>query len=64
VTKGQLIAFVGNSGTPESIVDPASEMHLHWELRLGDSYLGKALPPSQVRALYLTVFAQPPAAAR
>ena len=64
VVKGQLIAFVGNSGTPESISNPSSEMHLHWELRVGDSYLGRALPAVQVRSLYVTLFAQPPAAAR
>lgn len=64
VTKGQPIAFVGNSGTPESIVNPSSEMHLHWELRAGDSYLGRGLAPAQVRSLYVALFAQPPAAAR
>ncbi|MHB8375377.1 MAG: M23 family metallopeptidase [Dehalococcoidia bacterium] len=57
VVQGQTIAFVGDSGTPESIADPTSEMHLHFEVRTGDSYLGKGLPPAQVRTLYTNLFA-------
>jgi murein DD-endopeptidase MepM/ murein hydrolase activator NlpD len=58
VTQGQLIANVGNSGTPESVINPTSEIHLHFELRLPDgTYLGKNLPPAEVRALYTTLFA-------
>ncbi|MDE3097297.1 MAG: M23 family metallopeptidase [Chloroflexota bacterium] len=57
VVQGETIAFVGDSGTPESIADPASEMHLHFELRVGDSYLGRGLPPAQVRTLYDNLFA-------
>jgi murein DD-endopeptidase MepM/ murein hydrolase activator NlpD len=56
VRQGDLIAYVGNSGTPESISDPNAEMHLHFELRVGDVYLGKGLPPSEVRALYEKAF--------
>jgi murein DD-endopeptidase MepM/ murein hydrolase activator NlpD len=56
VAAGQLIAFVGESGTPESVTSPGSEFHLHWELRLGDSYLGRDQPAPQVRSLYTTVF--------
>ena len=56
VRQGELIAYVGNSGTPESITDPNAEMHLHFELRVGDKYLGKGLPASEVRALYKKAF--------
>jgi murein DD-endopeptidase MepM/ murein hydrolase activator NlpD len=56
VSRGQTIAAVGNSGTPGFIFDRRSEMHLHFELRIGDSFLGKGLPPSEVRALYTAVF--------
>ena len=56
VRQGQLIAFVGESGTPESVRNPGREYHLHFELRVGLSYLGKDLPPAQVRSLYLTLF--------
>ena len=58
VAKGQLIAAVGESGTPESVTRPGSEYHLHFEIRTGDGFLGKALPPAQVRALYVAAFAQ------
>jgi murein DD-endopeptidase MepM/ murein hydrolase activator NlpD len=56
VEQGQLIAFVGESGTPESLTNPGHEYHLHFELRIGASYLGKDLPPAQVRVLYQTLF--------
>ncbi len=56
VTQGQLLAYVGNSGTPESLTDPNAEMHLHFELRVGDAYLGKGLAAADVRALYERAF--------
>ena len=49
-------AFAGESGTPESVTDPGTEAHLHFEIRVGDSYLGKGLPPDEVRQLYLQAF--------
>ncbi|HLF71735.1 MAG TPA: M23 family metallopeptidase [Dehalococcoidia bacterium] len=58
VTKGQVIGSVGESGTPESLSSPGSEYHLHFELRTGDSYLGKGLSAQEVRNLYTTLFAQ------
>jgi murein DD-endopeptidase MepM/ murein hydrolase activator NlpD len=57
VNRGDLVAFVGESGTPESITNPGREYHLHFEVRIGDSYLGQGLPPAEVRALYLALFA-------
>jgi murein DD-endopeptidase MepM/ murein hydrolase activator NlpD len=56
VHQGDVIAFVGDSGTPESISDPGVEEHLHFELRTGDTYLGKGLPPDEVRTLYEQLF--------
>jgi murein DD-endopeptidase MepM/ murein hydrolase activator NlpD len=56
VVQGQLVAYVGESGTPESVSSPGRENHLHFEVRIGDSYLGKALPAAQVRTLYMTLF--------
>jgi murein DD-endopeptidase MepM/ murein hydrolase activator NlpD len=56
VKAGQLIAFVGETGTPESVVNPGHEYHLHWELRIGDSFLGKGLPAAEVRRLYQAAF--------
>jgi murein DD-endopeptidase MepM/ murein hydrolase activator NlpD len=56
VREGDIIAFVGDSGTPESISNPDTEEHLHFELRAGDQFLGQGLPPDDVRALYEHLF--------
>ena len=40
VEVGQVVAHVGNSGTPEGVIDPNMENHLHFEIRVGDSYPG------------------------
>jgi murein DD-endopeptidase MepM/ murein hydrolase activator NlpD len=56
VAAGQLIAFVGESGTPTSTRKPGTEYHLHFEVRVGDSYLGRDLPESTVRSLYRELF--------
>jgi murein DD-endopeptidase MepM/ murein hydrolase activator NlpD len=56
VAQGQTVAFIGDSGTPESLSNPGTEIHLHWELRIGDTYLGAELPPDEVRALYEGLF--------
>jgi murein DD-endopeptidase MepM/ murein hydrolase activator NlpD len=56
VNQGELIAYVGDSGTPESVTAPGTEMHLHFELRVGGSYLGAGLDPAKVRELYIQAF--------
>jgi len=56
VTAGQVVGFVGESGTPSSVSNPGHEYHLHFELRVGASFLGKGLPPARVRALYRAAF--------
>jgi murein DD-endopeptidase MepM/ murein hydrolase activator NlpD len=56
VAAGTHIANVGDSGTPESISNPGAEVHLHFELRVGDSWLGAGLPPADTRALYENAF--------
>jgi murein DD-endopeptidase MepM/ murein hydrolase activator NlpD len=56
VVAGEVVAFVGDSGTPESLSNPDTELHLHFELRTGDSFLGKGLPPDEVRQLYEKLF--------
>ena len=56
VVQGQTIAYVGDSGTPESLSNPRQETHLHWEFRTGETFLGAGLPPEEVRALYELVF--------
>lgn len=59
VTAGQVVGYVGNSGTPEALTAPDSEMHLHFEIRVGDSYLGAGLPPDEVRAILERAFSGP-----
>ena len=56
VKTGTVLGGVGESGTPEFITAPNTELHLHWELRVGESFLGSGLPPATVRALYERVF--------
>ncbi len=59
VQAGQVIAYVGDSGTPEALTEPGTEMHLHFEVWVGESYLGEGLPPEQVRALLEQAFSTP-----
>ncbi len=56
VEEGQVIGGVGESGTPESITAPGTELHLHAEVRIADSFLGSGLPPGEVRLLYVKLF--------
>jgi len=59
VRQGELVGLVGESGTPEFVTDPGTELHLHAEVRAGESFLGAGLPPAEVRALYERLFGQP-----
>ena len=56
VQAGQLIGYVGESGTPESLTQPGTEYHLHFEVSVQADYLGKGLAPGEVRALYQRFF--------
>jgi len=51
VEAGQVVGHVGNSGTPEGVSDPNLENHLHFEIRVGDGYLGEGLSTAQTRHL-------------
>ena len=51
VTQGQVIGTVGNSGTPGSLYDPKSEVHLHFEVWLDDRYVGQYLSTVEIRRL-------------
>lgn len=53
---GDLVGYVGDSGTPEAVTDPGTEIHLHFEIRVGDSFLGTGLDKDLVRQLYQQVF--------
>ncbi len=56
VERGDVIGFIGDSGTPESVTNPGFENHLHFELRIGLSFLGEGESPEVVRALYTDAF--------
>jgi len=56
VEVGQLVGRVGNSGTPEGVSDPNMENHLHFEIRVGDSYLGQGLSVVETRRLWEGAF--------
>ena len=49
VSQGQVIATVGNSGTPGSLNSKTYDVHLHLELWLGDHYIGQFLRPIEAR---------------
>ena len=49
VTEGQVIAHVGNSGTPGSVSSDTYDVHLHLELWIDDHYVGQFLRPIEAR---------------
>ena len=51
VEAGTLIGTVGNSGTSSGAEGSQDGPHLHFEIRLGDSYLGEGMEPEEVRLL-------------
>jgi murein DD-endopeptidase MepM/ murein hydrolase activator NlpD len=56
VEQGEVVGYVGESGTPESVTSPGTENHLHFEIRVGEAFLGQGLPPEEVRSLYEAAF--------
>lgn len=56
VKQGQIMGYVGNSGTPASYYDQGSELHLHLEIRIGDGYLGQYLRPIDIKRWLEQVF--------
>ena len=52
VEAGEPLGYVGESGTPQSIRAPGTEMHLHFEVWVNKKFLGKDLTANQVRAMY------------
>ncbi len=49
VKQGQILASVGNSGTPGSVSSETFDVHLHLELWLGDHFVGQFLRPIEAR---------------
>ena len=60
VTKGQFLGTVGNSGSPASLESPDSDAHLHFELWLGDAYVGQFLRPVESRQWYESILHDQP----
>ncbi len=60
VTAGDVVGFIGESGTPGGVRQPGSEIHLHFELRIGDGYLGERRGPERALALYRAAFTAEP----
>ncbi len=58
VTAGQLLGAVGNSGSPLSLESETADAHLHFEIWLGDHYLGQFLRPIETREWVETTFGQ------
>ena len=56
VGAGDIIGFVGESGSPTSLHPVETDFHLHFEIRIGDSYLGEGQPPLEARLLYIEAF--------
>ncbi len=56
VAAGQVVGHVGNSGTPEGVSDATLENHLHFEIRVGNSYLGQGLSAAETRRLWEEAF--------
>ncbi len=55
VQRGQVIGFPGESGQREVYTDE-NDVHLHFEIRIGDGYLGQGETPLQARQRYLEAF--------
>ena len=49
ISRGQIIASVGNSGTPGSLNSRTNDVHLHLELWVGDHFVGQFLRPIEAR---------------
>ena len=62
VTAGQLIGYVGLSGTPDGISGNTQFPHLHFEIRLGlaqSYYLGQWLTIDETRRAFEQIFKVP-----
>ena len=56
VTQGQVIGYMGDSGAPESVTAPGTQVHLHLEVRVWGAYLGQGRPSQEIRVMYGRLF--------
>lgn len=59
VTRGRVIAFTGNSGTLDGVLDRTTNARLHFEIRDGDTFLGEGLDADGVRLIAASLFTGP-----
>jgi murein DD-endopeptidase MepM/ murein hydrolase activator NlpD len=57
VKQGQRIGSVGNSGTAAGVPRNPEYAHFHFEIRIGEHYLGKHMSLTQTRASLVQVVA-------
>ena len=58
VQQNQVIGNPGESGQQEVYLNPGTDIHLHFEIRIGDGWLGQGESPETGRLLYLQAFGQ------
>lgn len=56
VQQGQVIGYPGESGQQEVYANPGTDIHLHFEIRVGSGWLGQGRTPLEARDLYLQAF--------
>jgi murein DD-endopeptidase MepM/ murein hydrolase activator NlpD len=56
VGRGDLIGFIGVSGTGQNLPGRAKYPHLHFEIWLDGKYLGWGLTPAETMGVYEDVF--------
>ncbi len=56
VAAGDIIGFVGNSGTDAATQGGRNGAHLHYELRIDDRYLGEGMAADDLRAMATRIF--------
>ncbi|PWT96413.1 MAG: hypothetical protein C5B53_09755 [Candidatus Melainabacteria bacterium] len=59
VARGDLIGYVGVSGTGENLPGRIRYPHLHFEIQVDDKYLGWGLTPAETIGVYEDVFGRP-----
>ena len=64
VEQGQVIGYPGESGQQEVYNEPGTDIHLHFEIRIGDGWLGQGEKPQAARQLYLEAFGLAPSSSQ
>lgn len=59
VYRGEVIGYVGNSGTGDGVAHTTLHPRLHFEVWQGDKYFGEGLTPDEVRMKAASLFTGP-----